>query len=253
LEAQLDDANRRIDVLPMEIETLRRERQGDRLHAGQNMKSSRRNISARTAQALQRPLARLGVVLGAIFLVELSLMLATDRLQLDMTGWAGALIDAATLTAVASTIIWPLIVRPLRVALETEHAKAQVILDAASDAIITIDDHGIIQSQNRAAQIMFGVSDQDAIGHNVSVIIPSPHRERHNRYMENYRRTGVKHMIGATTQIDAIRMDGEVFPIELSISEIRARGKHFFTAIIRDVTERRRLAACRTQSPWWMI
>ena len=205
------------------------------------MKSSHRNISTRTAQALQRPLAKLGVMLGAIFLVELTLMLAAERLQLDMTGWAGALIDAAILTAVAATIMWPLIVRPLQVALEAAHAKAQVILDTASDAIITIDDHGIIQAQNRAAQIMFGVSDQDAIGRNVSIIVPSPHRERHDSYLENYRRTGVKHVIGTTQQLDAVRTGGEVLPIELSISEVRAGGTRLFTAIIRDITERRRL------------
>ena len=205
------------------------------------MKRSHRYMSTRTARALQRPLAKLGVMLGAIFLVELTLMLAADRLQLDTTGWAGALIDAAILTAVASTIMWPLIVKPLQVALETEHAKAQVILDTASDAIITIDDHGIIQAQNRAAQIMFGVSDQDAVGRSVNFIVPSPHRERHDRYLENYRRTGVKHVIGITQQLDAMRIDGEVFPIELSLSEVRAGGRRLFTAIIRDITERRRL------------
>lgn len=205
------------------------------------MKNSYRNISAWAARALQRPLVKLGVMLGTIFLVELTLMLAADRLQLDMTGWTGALIDAATLTAVASIIMWPLIVKPLQVALETEHAKAQVIFDTASDAIITIDEHGIIQAQNRAAHNMFGISDQDAIGRNVSIIIPYPHREHHDRYLENYRRTGVKHVIGTTQQLDAMRINGEVFPTELSISEVRAGGKRLFTAIIRDITERKRL------------
>jgi len=185
---------------------------------------------------------KLGVMLGAIFLVELSLMLVTDRLRHDMTGWAGAMLDAVTLTLVTALILWPLIIKPLRVALETEHAKAQAILDTASDAIITIDDHGIIRSQNRAAQFMFGVSDQDAVGRNINMIMPSPNREHHDDYLENYRRTGVKRMIGTTQQLDAVRAGGEVFPIELSISEVRAGRKRLFTAIIRDITERKRLA-----------
>jgi diguanylate cyclase (GGDEF)-like protein/PAS domain S-box-containing protein len=210
------------------------------MHAGPHM-NNRRDFAARTAQALQRPLVRFGVMLGAIFSVELALMLAADRLQLDMTGWAGALVDAATLTAIASVVMWPLVVNPLRVALRTEQARARAILDTASDAIITIDDQGIIQEQNRAARIMFGVSDEDAVGHNVSMIVPSPHRERHDGYLANYRRTGVKHVIGTTQQLEAVRMDGVIFPIELSISEVQAGSRRLYTAIIRDVTERKRL------------
>jgi len=207
-----------------------------------SMKSAYRELFARAAQALQRPQAKFGVMLVAIFLAELTLMLAADALHLDMTGWVEALIDAATLTATASIIMWPLIIKPLHLALEAEQAKAQAILDTASDAIITIGDHGIIQAQNRAARVMFGVSDQDAIGRNVSIIIPSPHREQHDRYLESYRRTGVKHMIGTTQQLDALRTGGEIFPIELSVSEVRAGGKRLFTAIIRDITERKRLS-----------
>lgn len=200
------------------------------------MKSSRHNISALAAHALQRPLAKFSVMIGAIFLVEL----VAHWLQLDMPGWEGALVDAAVLTALAAIIMWPLIVKPLRVALESEQAKAQMVLDTASDAIITIDDRGIIQAQNRAARIIFGISDQDAIGRNVSILIPSPHRERHDRYLEHYRRTGEKHVIGTTRQLDAMRIDGEVFPIEMSVSEGWSGGRHFFTAMIRDITERKR-------------
>ncbi len=200
-----------------------------------------RNVFAGPKWVLQHPLARFGLSLCVIFLIELTLMRVAELLQLDMTGWAGAIVDAMLLTVVAGGILWPLIVKPLQVALETEHAQAQVILDTASDAIITIDDHGIIQSQNRAAQTMFGVSDQDAIGRNVSFIISSPHRELHDKYLEEYRRTGVKHVIGTTQQLEAVRTNGEVFPVELSISEVQTGGNRLFTAIIRDTTERMRL------------
>jgi diguanylate cyclase (GGDEF)-like protein/PAS domain S-box-containing protein len=89
---------------------------------------------------------------------------------------------------------------------------------------------------------MFGVSEQDAIGRNVSTLIPPPHREQHDRYLERYRRTGVKRVIGTTQQLDAMRTNGEIFPVELSISEVRAGDKRLFTAIIRDITERKRLS-----------
>ncbi len=205
-------------------------------HAGSNMKSSRHEISALTAHVLQRPLAKFGVVLGAIFLIEL----AGHRLELGMPGWAGALIDAAILTALASIILWPLIVKPLRIALETEQARARAIVDTACDAIITIDDNGIIQALNRAARIMFGFSDQNAIGRNVSIIAPPHYRERLEGYLENYRQRGEKHLTGTNRQLDAMRIDGEVFPIELWVAEVWVGGKHFFIATIRDITERKR-------------
>ena len=191
---------------------------------------------------MRRPWAKFGVMLVAIFIAEFGMMLAADRLQLELRGWAWALIDATLLTSVASVIMWPLIIKPLYQALATEQAKAQAILDTASDAIITIDDRGIIRSQNAAAQRMFGVSEQDAVGRNVSAIIPPPHRERHNSYLERYRHTGVKHMIGSTQQLEAMRSNGEIFPVELSISEVWAGNRRVFTAIVRDITERKRLA-----------
>lgn len=200
------------------------------------MTRPRYSISALTTHALQRPFAKFGVMLGAIFLVELTV----HSLQLEIPGWGGALLDAAALTALASIIMWPLIVKPLRVALKAEQARAQMILDTASDAIITIDDHGIIQAQNRAARIMFRVSDQDAIGRSVSMYVPSPFRERHDQYLETYRQTGGKHVIGTTWQFDAVRIDGEVFPIELTMSEAWVGGRRFTTGIARDITERKR-------------
>lgn len=171
------------------------------------MNSTYRKLYAWIALATQRPLAKFGVMLVAIFLAELGLMLAADRLQLDMTGWAWAPVDAAILTADASIVMWPLVVKPLQVVLETEQAQAQAILDTASDAIITIDDHGIIQAHNRAAQAMFAVAEQDAIGRNISIIIPPPHREQHDGYLEHYRRTGVKRVIGAPARPLALALE----------------------------------------------
>ena len=204
------------------------------------MSNGRRKLYAWIAPAMRRQWAKFGAMLVAIFIAELGMMLAADRMQLELS-WAWALIDAALLTAVAAVIMWPLNIKPLYLALAAEHAKAQAILDAASDAIITTDDHGIIRSQNRAAQTMFGVAERDAIGRNVSSIIPPPHREQHDRYLQRYRRTGEKRMIGTTQQLDAMRSGGEIFPIELSISEVRAGNERLFTAIIRDITERKRL------------
>ncbi|MBK5104178.1 MAG: PAS domain S-box protein [Burkholderiales bacterium] len=191
------------------------------------------------------PTGKIGFLLGAIFLVELSVMLVTDALKIDMTGLPGALLDAATLTIVVSFVVLRLMLKPLQEALEGEHAKAQVILDGASDAIITIDERGIIQTQNRAARHMFGVSDEDAIGRNVSMLVPPPHRERFDQYMENYRRTGVEKIVGTMRQLEAMRKDGSIFPIEMAVSEVNTGSQRVFTAIIRDITERRQAEEAR--------
>lgn len=175
-------------------------------------------------------------MLGALFFFEL----AAHKLQFGMPGWAGMMLDAVTLTAFAAIVMWPLIVVPLRVALKAEQVKARMILDTVSDAIIAIDDHGIIRTQNRAACIMFGVSNQEAIGRNVGIFVPNPHRERLAHYLKIYRKTGEQNVVGTTRQLNAMRIDGKIFPIEMSLSELWAEGKHVFIAMIRDVSERKR-------------
>ncbi|MBE0627462.1 MAG: PAS domain S-box protein [Burkholderiales bacterium] len=197
------------------------------------------------ANAMKDPTGKIGFLLGAIFLVELSVMLVTDELEIDMTGLPGALLDAATLTIVVSFVVLRLMLKPLQEALESEHAKAQVILDGASDAIITIDERGIIQTQNRAARHMLGFSDKDAIGSNISIIVPPPHRERHDKYLENYLRTGLRKVIGEMRQMDAMRKDGSIVPIEMAVSEVQTGNRRVFTAILRDITERRQAEQAR--------
>jgi len=152
---------------------------------------------------------------------------------------AEAIIDAAALTIIASAFLWRLFVRPLRFALKSESAQAAAVMDAATEGIVTIDERGIIRSFNRAAENMFGYTVKQAIGANVSMLMPQPHAREHDTYLANYLRTGQAKVIGRTRELTALRKDGTVFPIELTVTDLKLGGDRSFTGMIRDITERK--------------
>jgi two-component system sensor kinase FixL len=119
--------------------------------------------------------------------------------------------------------------------------RLRAILKTAVEGIITIDEHGLIESFNPAAERIFGYQAKEVIGRNVSILMPSPHREQHDRYIENYVRTGRAKIIGIGREIVARRKNGTVFPMDLAVSEVRLADRRLFTGFIRDITERKRL------------
>jgi PAS domain S-box-containing protein len=124
-------------------------------------------------------------------------------------------------------------------ALRDREERLQAVLDTAADAIITIDQRGIIQSVNAATERMFGYAAAEMLGQNVTMLMPSPYREAHDGYLARYRQTGQKRIIGIGREAEARRKDGGVFPVDLAVSEI-AHLK-FFTGILRDLTQRKQL------------
>jgi two-component system sensor kinase FixL len=124
-----------------------------------------------------------------------------------------------------------------------QQARWQAVLDTVQDAVIGIDVEGSITLFNRAAEAMFGYQPEDVLGRNVSMLMPEPYRHEHDGYLSEYRRTGVPKAIGRIRNVHALRRSGEVFPIELSVSEARFEDEVVYTAIIRDVSERERVAA----------
>ena len=115
-------------------------------------------------------------------------------------------------------------------------ARAQAILDNARDAIVTIDRSGAIIDFNNEATRMFGFQSAEILGQNVSILMPSPYREEHDGHIENFLRTGEKKAIGRVRHVQAVRSNGEQFPIELSVAEVQTGRQDYFAAIIRDVT-----------------
>jgi two-component system sensor kinase FixL len=126
-------------------------------------------------------------------------------------------------------------------ALET--LRYQAILDTARDAIISIDRNGLVTDFNHAAETMFGYEAREVIGRDVAMLMPSPYRDEHSGYIRSYQRTGEKRAIGRIRDVEARRKSGEVFAMELSVSEARVGDELLYTAIIRDVSALRRAQA----------
>ncbi len=126
-------------------------------------------------------------------------------------------------------------------ALRDSEERLRAILETAVEGIITIDERGLIESFNLAAERIFGFKAAEVIGENVSILMPSPHRERHDSYLSNYRHTGHAKIIGIGREVVGRRKDGAEFPMDLSVSEVRLAERRLFTGFIRDITERKRL------------
>jgi len=117
-------------------------------------------------------------------------------------------------------------------------AHLRSILATVPDAMIIIDESGFILSFSAAAEKLFGYTEKEVIGENVSMLMPSPDREHHDGYLSRYRETGVRKIIGIGRVTTARHRDGNSFPIELSIGEAWVDGKRIFTGFIHDITER---------------
>lgn len=120
-------------------------------------------------------------------------------------------------------------------------SETSAVLDTVSDAIVGSDSSGQIESFNKAAERLFGYRRQEVIGKNVRLLMPSPYREQHDLYLLRYTSTGNAHIIGQPNrEVTGLRKDGTTFPLELGIGEWSDRGRQKFTAIIHDLSERKR-------------
>ena len=121
--------------------------------------------------------------------------------------------------------------------------RYQGILDTAVDGIITISERGIVESFNRAAERIFGYRAAEVIGHNVSMLMPSPYRDEHDRYLDSYLTTRRKKIIGIGREVEGRRKDGTTFPLELSVGEVVTTQGRTFTGMVRDITDRKQAEA----------
>ncbi|WP_374434225.1 PAS domain S-box protein [Tabrizicola sp.] len=126
-----------------------------------------------------------------------------------------------------------------------QHTEA--ILNNVVDAIIAIDTEGRITSCNRAAERIFGYSAQQMIRKSISMLMPADHAAQHDRYIRSYLDGAPARMMGRVGKLEAVRANGEVFPIELAITEVEAGDGRFFMGIIRDVTEREQVERMQSE------
>ncbi len=128
-------------------------------------------------------------------------------------------------------------------ALRTRESHLHSILETIPDAMIVIDGNGIMQFFSSAAERQFGYTEREAIGQNVSILMPEPDRSRHDGYLARYRATGERHIIGIGRIVTGQRKDETTFPMHLSIGEMQSGGAPYFTGFVRDLTEHQQTQA----------
>jgi two-component system, LuxR family, sensor kinase FixL len=181
----------------------------------------------------------LGLLLGLFLVADYRTLTNADVLNAFVfagvgvgASWRGELLRRSRLAAAASA--------------EEAVARAshiQSILDTVPEAMIVIDERGIMQSFSAAAERLFGYRADEVLGRNVKILMPAPYRQAHDGYMERYKRTGERRIIGIGRVVVGERKDGSTFPLELAVGEMKTGEQRFFTGFIRDLTESQKTEA----------
>lgn len=125
-------------------------------------------------------------------------------------------------------------------ALQLALERLRAVVETAVDGVILIDSHGVILMFNPACERLFGYRAEEAVGHNVKMLMPPPYTDEHDQYLANYVRTREARIIGIGREVVGRRKDGSTFPMDLSVGEARQSGESTFVGIIHDLTERKR-------------
>jgi len=118
-----------------------------------------------------------------------------------------------------------------------DNQRLSSLLEAVDAAVITINDQGKMLEFNSATSKLFGYSAENLLNQNVKKLMPSPYHQEHDGYLENYKKTGVNHIIGIGRRVEGRHASGKVFPIHLSVASFKESGNTYYTGIIHDLTE----------------
>jgi two-component system sensor kinase FixL len=170
--------------------------------------------------------------------------LAKDGRRIDVALTVWPIKDAAGEVVAAAAIARDLTERNrTESALQASELRWQAVVNSAVDGIIVIDARGCIEAFNPAAERLFGYSEQEMIGRNVSVLMPTPYRDEHDGYIARYLATGAKKIIGIGREVAALRRDGTTLPVHLSVGEMAVNGERKFTGILHDLSARAQIEA----------
>jgi two-component system sensor kinase FixL len=126
-------------------------------------------------------------------------------------------------------------------ALRVSELQWRSVIEAAVDGIVVIDARGKIEGFNPAAERLFGYTEAEVLGRNVSLLMPSPYHDEHDDYLARYIATGQAKIIGIGREVTGLRRDGSTFPIHLSVGEMLFGGERKFTGILHDLSARVRI------------
>lgn len=129
-----------------------------------------------------------------------------------------------------------------------EKLKTQIILDNVVDAIITINESGIVQSFNQGAQKLFRYKNNEVIGRNIKMLMPDPDHSQHDDYLKRYLATKSPHIIGIGREVTGLKKDGIEFPMDLAISQVNLHDRIIFTGVIRDISQRKEFEAALVEA-----
>jgi len=124
-------------------------------------------------------------------------------------------------------------------AIHDVQAQLLAVFETSLDAILMIDDHGVIELMNPAVSRMFGYHREDLIGQNIRMLMPNPDRDAHDGYIAAYLQTGERKVIGTGREVRGLHRDGTLLDLELSVTEMKVGGRRRFTGMLRDIRERK--------------
>ncbi|HEV2675087.1 MAG TPA: PAS domain S-box protein [Aliidongia sp.] len=131
--------------------------------------------------------------------------------------------------------------------LAASHQRLAAINDSVLDGIITINPSGSIESFNRAAETIFGYPADLVMRRNVRMLMPEPFASAHDGYLERYLETGFSSILGVVREVEGLRADGTIFPMEIALTETVLRGHRLFVAAVRDIGEKRALERVKNE------
>lgn len=130
--------------------------------------------------------------------------------------------------------------RDSNLSMSIDSQQLRAIFETAVDCLIIIDSYGEISKINPAGAKLFGYEVKELLGQNISILMPSPHREKHDSYLKNYHKTGVGKIIGIGRDVIGKKKNGSTFPCSLSVNEFFMQSKKCFAGIIHDLTTRKK-------------
>ena len=196
-----------------------------------------------TATLVVAAISIFSLYFGLLELVDTGLIEEIDlnKIQAPFFLASGIAVAATLFVVMLASVIYFRITQPLAQKIEQQAETFHTLVKTAHEAIFLIDIHGIIQFVNPAAEILFGYASKELPGKNIKQLMPSPHREKHDDYIENYLKTGIKKIIGSGRQLLGQRKDGSQFPMYLSVGEIQLKHTHLFAGLIMDLSTQQTL------------